>query len=299
MENLRLNENNQYLFKKPNSKQFKKWGPKLGKCQYKSMTDINSPLYTTFDDGDERGVILNGFREGVWTIYFENTDLKKYTGKYINSQKDGKWIEFDELGQVLDEVIYEMGKIISVTENKTNTNETNLIPKRDNQGIEGVNPEIDELNLKYEELIKINNIYFHPIDNIPVTAEFKSGSYIGKITNGYINSYPDTWTKIDKSGNIEYIGYFKNNNSDGDWIFYQNNSIYEQGSYSDGLKTDFWIKYYPNGNVLSRGAYNNDNQDGPWVYFNEDGSVLETGAYNKGIKAGPWVNLVTGTTTNY
>ena len=101
MENLRLNENNQYLFKKPNSKQFKKWGPKLGKCQYKSMTDINSPLYTTFDDGDERGVILNGFREGVWTIYFENTDLKKYTGKYINSQKDGKWIEFDELGQVL------------------------------------------------------------------------------------------------------------------------------------------------------------------------------------------------------
>ena len=297
MDNLRLNENNQFLFKEPTNFQFQTWGRKLGKCQYKSMKDINKPIYTTFDSGVERGVIINGYKEGIWIEYFENTEIKKLTGKYNNSKKDGKWVEYDELGLVLNEIIYNMGVIVSENENIINANEvlqnTNNIEDNKELNFENIN------NTLFDNLIKINGLFFDPVKNIPVTTEFKSGSYLGKITNGYINEYPDTWTKIDKSGNIEYIGYFKNNLRAGDWIFYQNNSIYEKGSYSEGLKTDFWIKYYPNGNVLSRGAYSNDKQEGPWVYFNEDGSVLETGAYNNGIKTGPWLNLVTGTTTNY
>lgn len=298
MDNLRLNENNQFLFKEPTNFQFNTWGRKLKKCQYKSIKDINSPIYTTFDSGSEQGVIINGYKEGIWIEYFENTEIKKLTGKYINSKKDGKWVEFDELGLNLNEIIYNMGEIVSGNQDIIITNE---VPQNINniEGNKELNFENNHTNTLFDNLIQINGIYFDPAKNIPVTAEFKSGSYLGKITNGYIDGYPDSWTKIDKSGNIEYIGYFKNNLRDGDWIFYQNNSIYEQGSYSEGLKIDFWVKYHPSGNVLSRGAYKYDKQEGPWVYFNEDGSVLETGTYNNGIKTGPWVNLVTGITTNY
>jgi antitoxin component YwqK of YwqJK toxin-antitoxin module len=260
------------------------------------MSDIELPVYTTIDIGNERGQILNGYKEGIWTEYYNGTEIKKSTGNYINNLKDGKWVEFDNLGLVTNEVTYVMGEIVTNNEiklknNKVLINDPDVIKK----------PKFDtpDIDLSFENLLQINGIYFDPIKNIPITIDYKSGNYLGKITNGYINEYPDTWTKLDENGNIEYIGYFNKNNRDGDWIFYQNNSIYEQGSYSDGLKTDFWMKYYPNGNVLSRGKYSNDKQDGPWVYFNEDGSVLETGAYNNGIKTGPWVNLVTGTTINY
>jgi antitoxin component YwqK of YwqJK toxin-antitoxin module len=251
MDNLRLNENNQFLFKEPTNFQFNTWGRKLKKCQYKSIKDINSPLYLTFDSGSEQGVIINGYKEGVWTEYYDNSDQRKSVGSYINSKKDGKWVEFDNLGLVTNEVSYVMGEIVTNNENKLNNKE--LI--NDPEVIKEPQFETPDIYLSFENLLQINGIYFDPIKNIPITIDYKSGNYLGKITNGYINEYPDTWTKLDENGNIEYIGYFNKNNRDGDWIFYQNNSIYEQGSYSEGLKTDFWIKYYPNGNVLSRGEY--------------------------------------------
>jgi antitoxin component YwqK of YwqJK toxin-antitoxin module len=294
-ENLRQNEDGQFLFNEPTNYQFRTWGRVLKTCQYSDYSDIKFPIYMTFDSGNERGQILDGYKQGTWIEYFDNTETIKSTGNYIDGNKDGKWVEFDKFGQVINEVKFVMGE--TTIKNETISDNKQLIGNA--EVIVEKNTDNSDTNLPFENLLQINGIYFDPLKNIPVTIEYKSGSYKGKITNGYINAYPDTWTKIDESGNIEYIGYFKNNNRDGVWIFYQNNSIYEQGSYSEGLKTDFWIKYYPNGNVLSRGAYTNDKEDGPWVYFNEDGSVLETGSYNNGIKTGPWVNLVTGTTTNY
>ena len=52
-----------------------------------------------YDDGDRKaaGMIVNGYRDGIWTEWHENGN-KKSRGSYFAGKKQGPWVQWDEEG---------------------------------------------------------------------------------------------------------------------------------------------------------------------------------------------------------
>ena len=63
------------------------------------------------------GKFINGFESGKWISYFEGGELDE-VGEYVNGLKDGIWGRFNINGEVKQEEIYNLGKLISVSEFK-------------------------------------------------------------------------------------------------------------------------------------------------------------------------------------
>ena len=93
---------------------FPSWGLTLGDLvqrdglYYKKFTDV--PFTGKIDDGLERGNYKSGRREGSWTIYRDNGQLKQ-KGEYKNGKKEGTWVSYYNNGQLKSNYEYKNNKL--------------------------------------------------------------------------------------------------------------------------------------------------------------------------------------------
>ena len=61
-----------------------------------------------YEQINEKGDLVNGLQEGIWTNYYRNGQ-KKYIENYKNGLKDGTFIDWNENGQKTNEINYRDG----------------------------------------------------------------------------------------------------------------------------------------------------------------------------------------------
>ena len=89
---------------------------------FRPFTDdiIYGDLYRNFsiDNKESKkvyvGLITNKGRQGHWTRYWDN-GYKKEEGTYIDSKKEGLWIDWMENGKKYAEIFYQNGEIKHLT----------------------------------------------------------------------------------------------------------------------------------------------------------------------------------------
>lgn len=65
----------------------------------------NFPFTGMVDEGEDKGYLDNGKREGPWKGYYESGGLR-YKGSYKNNERNGFWSEYYENGSLIDEGEY-------------------------------------------------------------------------------------------------------------------------------------------------------------------------------------------------
>jgi|SaaInlV_120m_DNA_3_1039746.scaffolds.fasta_scaffold16812_2 uncharacterized protein len=82
----------------------------------------NFPFTGMVDEGEDKGYLDNGKREGPWKGYYESGGLR-YKGSYKNNKRNGFWSEYYENGSLIDEGEYidgeKEGKWVYYNENGT------------------------------------------------------------------------------------------------------------------------------------------------------------------------------------
>ena len=148
----------------------------------------------------------------------------------------------------------------------------------------------------------LGNVFSQQTDTVNITdkAGFKQGHWIKKYPNG----------------NIQYDGYFSNNNPSGQFKrYYETGKIQSILEFSDDGSEAQATFFHPNGFVASKGTYVNQIREGKWQFFSAviedyllceeyyvnnkkqgksvkyypDKSLLEEVSYSNDVKNGTWI----------
>jgi antitoxin component YwqK of YwqJK toxin-antitoxin module len=75
-----------------------------------------------------------------------------------------------------------------------------------------------------------------------------------------------------ENGKKKYVGYFKNNQKDGKWVFwFENGKKWSEGYFLQGTRTGKTYVYHENGKLFYEGEYLEGKKNGKWVFYNEEG----------------------------
>lgn len=104
----------------------------------------------------------------------------------------------------------------------------------------------------------------------------------GGIMHGpYVRLYP--------SGARAVKGAYDNNQPDGDWFWWHENSTEaSKGKYVRGKQTGPWTWWHENGSRAEEGDFLQGRKAGQWVSWYESGVKKDDGMYHNGIKDGLW-----------
>ena len=107
-----------------------------------------------------------------------------------------------------------------------------------------------------------------------------------------VHHYYDSIKKESSQG-IE-IGKLINGQKNGLWKTFTNeNNIFEERRYINGLMVGEIIVFYPNTNIINfQGEYSvNGNQTGEWKWFYENGNLNQIVNYKEGVFNGIWKHV--------
>lgn len=211
-------------------------------------------LYNHDGKIDEKGVLINGKKNGPWE-YYENGELSVIKN-YKDDVKDGEWLA------------YEKGKLRTKGIIKNGVSDGLWIFYYDNGNI-------------YEcGLMKANNI------NTGLWKRFsEKGNLI--LEGNYVDGEEDgVWKSYYENGKIKSIRYYKNGKNIKQFFKYsEDGKVIEYGQYDEnGLKTGKWkekIKYdifYDN--HIEEGFYKFDKKIGLWKISDSMGNIVEIDNYN-------------------
>jgi antitoxin component YwqK of YwqJK toxin-antitoxin module len=153
-----------------------------------------------------QGNYLNGKKNGYWQYYYQNGAIKG-KGFFFNGLEHGKWIFYNKRGSVEKEKIFKTG----VEQNFFNKYLKKIFKTNVKQ-----NRDVITLFSKFKKC-KTNSIYInYPSGRVKSCSEYSSSNKNG-LTLGFY-----------KNGNIQYSGFFLNNQRYGKWIYFFNNGKVRQ-----------------------------------------------------------------------
>jgi antitoxin component YwqK of YwqJK toxin-antitoxin module len=75
---------------------------------------------------------------------------------------------------------------------------------------------------------------------------------------------------------LQMDGTYKNNQRDGQWIYwYENGSKWSEGFFREGKNDGKRITYFENGKIRYEAYYREGVRVGKWKFFNEKGNLLQ------------------------
>jgi antitoxin component YwqK of YwqJK toxin-antitoxin module len=78
------------------------------------------------------------------------------------------------------------------------------------------------------------------------------------------------------NGKLQMDGTYKNNQREGQWIYwYDNGSKWSEGSFREGKNDGKRLTYFKNGKVRYEAYYSNNVRVGKWKFFDESGKLLQ------------------------
>jgi len=133
------------------------------------FTGENQCVYNSNGQYHSKGNILNGLKDGRWTIWYENSQIMAEVN-YKDGKEDGKWTMWYENGQIKSEVNYKDGKLDGKW---TNWYENGQI--------------MYERNFKYDEFFDGKWIWWYEDGQKRWEANYKYGKLDGKFISWHEN----------------------------------------------------------------------------------------------------------------
>lgn len=241
------------------------------KTDYYDYSDIVEAEYT----------LLNGKMNGLLKVYHINGNLKK-TGNYLNGLANGKFTEYDEVGNKTAEYTMlndEKNGLLTFYEDMKISYTTNFIG--------------DLMNGAHTE-------YYYDEQSGKLIARI-DGEFLENEKNGIwktiliedneerILSF-DTFTRGMKNGAFQevngdtlIIGSYRNGKLNGNYNLYidltrlflggiintkiEDLVLLKEGSYFEGLENGYWKYYDISGALRREGSFSNGQQTGEWRYY--------------------------------
>lgn len=220
----------------------------------------------------EEGVYKYGKKGGTWTGWFKN-GIKKYQGKYIDGTLDGSYIEYDNKGNLIKNIIYSGGGIVS---------EYHI--SHDNSGKVEFHKKHGKLDGQWTR--------WYPNGNIAEEGHYKNGDRDGLWEGWYksnkkyfscnyengnkVGTYKE-WNK--KGENIKKIDYI-NGKRISEYLVIKDGNGYMEINKLNGVLNGTWVKWYARGKKEEVGEYKDGLKIGTWSRFNILGHLMEEWNYD-------------------
>jgi antitoxin component YwqK of YwqJK toxin-antitoxin module len=172
--------------------------------------DAEYPFTGAVTGGLERGLFINGMREGPWSSFYENGQLRSKGKKnYGDGERQGFWVEFYENGQLWLEGEYKNGK---------------------RHG--------DWLEFHENGEIWFKGKYKNGKEEGPWLGYWKNGQLRakGKYKNG---KEEGPWLGYWENGQLRAKGKYRNGKEEGLWFYYNRQGAEDEnfsGTYRNGAK---------------------------------------------------------------
>lgn len=282
----------------------------------------NDKLEGLFELKDSIGGIIakgsfgNGLKQGDWLHRYSDTDIEGepyfifQKGRYEDDDREGKWIQYYNEGQIAKTFNYKNGKLDG------DYIEWNQFKKPSEKKI--------FKNGEFKELIVYDSLGNNPIRKYEIYFVLYS-SYNCRKTEYYEDGYASQEYWMKKDGEIDHswyditfalatgkysdgsIGY-----RDGEFkLFNQNGNPKVTGKFYKDDKIGLWTTYYYDQNVKIESTYKNGYPNdekyyflngklysGDFTYFNDEKNVKEVRKIKDGVRNGntEYVNISTGKT---
>jgi protein TonB len=119
-------------------------------------------------------------------------------------------------------------------------------------------------------------------DTKKVTKKHKAPTYIEEyyVLKSDKSIRHGEYKKIDYSGKVVALGFYKNNEKDSVWTysFWTTNIVSSEGNYKQGKKTGIWFEYYrisESKKVKTKGLYEAGSMVGIWEYNNPSSELIQ------------------------
>ena len=101
--------------------------------------------------------------------------------------------------------------------------------------------------------------------------------------------YYKKYSNIPFTGNFTGFlrGSFIDGKREGYWVrYWDNGQLAYKGNFKNGLEEGTWVGYWNNGQLSYKGSYKNGNREGDWKDYNKDGTVNQkySGTFKNGVK---------------
>lgn len=283
-------------------------GLSCSEVNYQNLLVNNNLYYEKFKDspftgisvGKKQGSIVNGKKNGLWTIFFD-TGEKKSIGKYKNNKKQGEWVTYHINGLIKTKGIYKDDKRHGdwVELDQYGTESFRYLFKKDND-LKGSG--------KFVRGFKVDENGKKIFSKKPISFNKhlktdKDGNFLYKNTSKLFSglysesSYGTTYITSVKNGkknglevryNKNYIRIIKNyvNGKDlteGVYARYEKNgNLDRKYFFKDGEIHGISLHVHKNGNIEERILYENGKAKGELLQYHENGRLAVKGFYQNG-----------------
>lgn len=208
----------------------------------------------------------NGNKTGEWKWFF-NTGRVRKVEHYKNGRLNGKWQQFADDGQLLDQREFINDTMLTWMSYASMTYQCGEFKGMilENGRVENHDPQgnLESIGM---------------IENGVQTGQWNGYFASGKLRN--IKKYnkgklEGTEIVFYESGSIKNIRYYVNNQPQGPMgDYFENGKLMTSGHFEKGKQIGTWSHYYENGQLRESGLYENGQRVGIWVYYNERGEVV-------------------------
>jgi antitoxin component YwqK of YwqJK toxin-antitoxin module len=252
-------------------------------------------------DGTPRftGAYINGNRDGEWIWYDRNGKMSS-KGSYYQGMKIGDWFWYFEDGSVKIKESYIKGNLEGKVKRYYENGKIRFEKNYRNDEMHGTMTYYDELGevkyfRYYDDGRMIGYSYLgsdgNPVEMIPFER------FNGKIEAFYKNGKP-SYTSEFSNGYSEgpTVHYHSNGKKKDERIYhkdqltgvykayYTNGKLKEESAFENGDMNGVTIEYYANGNKKSVENYINDDLYGWAEYYSKDGKLIEKAYYYNNVR---------------
>lgn len=213
----------------------------------------------------------NNLKSGISRYFYDSGELLK-TVPFVNNKEEGRGFEYDKDGRIITVTTYRNGFIYA-------------------------EEQINRYNAKGQRTGLWRDLY--PIGNVK-----EEGNWTNGLRNGVFKFFEKNG-KLQKMEKYE-MGELIEDSEESVIIdirqeFYEDGSVYMEGSYSRGKKNGTFREYDKAGNQVAGYTYENDvltgigmvdsigRKQGMWKFLYPDGSTRAEGKYIDGKRDGNWV----------
>ncbi|MFP5471023.1 MAG: toxin-antitoxin system YwqK family antitoxin [Bacteroidia bacterium] len=196
-----------------------------------------------------------GRKQGKWEVKYENSEVVRYKGSFVNDKPVGKFTYYHTNGKLMSESNYVAN---------SNVCRTRLYD------IEGVLMAYG----KYVNQVKDSTWTYYSFNGGKVIGreDYQNGQRHGKKITYYEN------------GNIYEEIPFENNVEQGTWnMYYSDGKVKVTAKYVDGNLDGKIVYYYSNGNIEVEGFYKDAVENGFWRFYDVNGRIEKEAYYKNGI----------------
>ncbi len=142
----------------------------------------------------------------------------------------------------------------------------------------------------YDDGVKSSEVNYIGEEGTTSTAKFfhRNGTIMGE--GKYLNQQKDgEWKYYDDQSMLSSIDNYENGKLNGmNKVFFLNGSLASEIPFVDGLKNGDFIEYFSDGTIKMQGTYQDNTYSGKYLQNYADGKLMVEGEYKVAVKNGLW-----------